>query len=265
MFSATRHILQTITRDPKTERVRSIKPDEKVQNMWDGLDHTAKAFKWCPADGETDEGFEASYAYTEADELEDALLFPLEASGEMADNLFRNDPSAMEIFEKETVDVRKFAADEDTDDEFMGSDEDEYEDFDSELDEEELAALEDDDGDSDWGTDDEASEGGREFITAEEQDAIDETIDKLATQMKQVRIREPDYFLPTLRNPAAAKSIPDIVKKDPANLMHALRNAFRCLKEYDSSHMGMQADFMRHVDRQKSKGMWLEDHAPKQR
>jgi hypothetical protein len=257
MFSATKHILQTITRDAKTERVRSIKPDEQVQNMWDGLDSTARAYKWCPADGETVEIFEPSYAYTEADELEDALLFPLEANGEMANNLFHNDPSAMEIFEKAPFDVRKFAIDEDTDDELMGSDEDEYGDFDSELDEEELAALEDDDGDSEWGTDDEASEGGREFITAEEQDAIDETIDMLAAKTKQFRIKEPDYFLPILRNPAAAKGIPDTVKNDPANLMHALRNAFRCLKEYDSSPMGIQADFMRYIDRQKSKGMWI--------
>jgi hypothetical protein len=257
MFSATKHILQTITRDPKTERVRSIKPGEEAQNMWDGLDNSAKAFRWSPDDGETNEVFEVGYTYTEADELEDALLFPLEANGQMADNLFRNDPSAMEIFEKGSIDVRKFANDEDTDDEWMGSDEDEYDDFDSELDDEELAALEDDDGDSEWGTDDDGSEGGRDLITAEEQDAIDETIGMLAAKMKQFVIREPDYFLPILRNPAAAKGIPESVKKDPVNLMHVLRNAFRCLKEYDSSQMGMHADFMRHIDRQKSKGMWI--------
>jgi hypothetical protein len=87
MFFATRHILHTITRDAKTERICSIKPDEQVVSMWDGLDQTAKAYNWCPSDdGDIDEGFMASYAYTEADELEDAILFPKEARGEMADS-----------------------------------------------------------------------------------------------------------------------------------------------------------------------------------
>ena len=229
--------------------------------MWDGLDKTAKAFLWCPNDGtEMDGGFEPSYAYTEADELEDALLFPLEASGELVDNLFRNDPSAMEVFEKETIDVRKFAADLDTDDERMDSDDDldSEDDFDSELDDEALEALEaleDDDGDSNWGTDEELSESGGGFITADEHRAIDKTVDMLADQMKKFRMREPDYFLPILRDPSGAKGIPDVVKNDPTNLMHALRNALRHQKEYDSSHFGIEADFLRHLDRQKSKGM----------
>lgn len=223
--------------------------------MWDGLGRTAKAFSWSPSGGETIEGFSASYVYTEADELEDALLFPQEADGEMKDNLFRNDPSALEIFERGgAIDARRLANDLDTDDELM--DEDEFEmDIESELDEEELAALEDDDGNSEWGTDDESSIGGAQFITGEEQDAIDDTIDMLSAQMKQSRIREPDYFLPIFRNPAGAKQIPELVKKDPANLMHAMRNAFRCLKEYVSSDMAIHADFMRHIDRQKSKGI----------
>jgi hypothetical protein len=255
MFSATRHILQTVARDPNTEHVRSIKPDEKVESMWDSLGKTSKAFVRDPAGGEMVEAFAQSYFYTEADKLEDALLFPQEANGDMVDNLFRNDPSAMEIFEKGTIDIRKFADDLDTDEELMG--EEDYEDeTDSELDEEELAALEDDDGDSEWGTDDdEASIGGAQFITAEEQDAIDDTINICSAQMK--RSSAPDYFLPILRNPAGARGIPEAVKRDPSNLMHALRNAMRCLKEYDGGDMGMHADFMRHLDRQKSKGNLL--------
>jgi hypothetical protein len=46
MFSATKNILQTITRDPTTERVRSIQPGEQGVSMWDKLDDTAKAFNW---------------------------------------------------------------------------------------------------------------------------------------------------------------------------------------------------------------------------
>lgn len=261
MLTATRSILETITRDPTTERVRSIKPGEDAVSMWDGLDKTAKAYTWSPDllnDGEGEnwqESFMASYTYTEADEIEDALLFPYEATGEMADNLFRNDPSAMEIFEKESIDIHKFAVDLDTDDEDYGSEDDDYS---SEMDEEAIQALEPDDGDSEWGSDeefsDDDSEGGT-FITAEEHDAIDETIDALAAQMKKMKMREPDYFLPIICNPAAAKGIPDAVKNNPANLMHALRNALRCSQEYDSSPMGIESDFFRHMDRQKSKGM----------
>lgn len=276
MFSATRHILQTITRDPETERVRSIKPGEEVTSMWDILDKTAKAFSWSPGDAsELDEGFDPSYAYTEADELEDALLFPLEASGEMADNLFRNHRSAMEIFEKESIDVRKFAADLDTDDEPTDSEAefDDDSDFDEEFDSEDLDGLEDDDEDPDWESEEDSSEefGDGEFITAEEQDAIDESVTILSNRIKRVRGFEPDYFLPIIRDPPSARDIPDLVKNDPTNLMHALRNALRCLQEYDNSDMGMKRDFLRQqvkkhalkvdtrltpnsVDRQKSKG-----------
>jgi hypothetical protein len=255
MFSATRHILESITRDPVTERVRSIKPDEQVESMWDGLDKTARAYSVSPADGvEMGEGFEASYIYTEADEIEDALLFPLEATGEMADNLFRNDPSAMELFEKETIDVRRFAADLDTDEE---PDEDFDADLDdSELDEEALAALEDDDGDSDWGTDEEEYNDGQNSVTLEEQKAVNQTVDMLAAQMKKAKKFEPDYFLPIARNPASATNIPDVVKNDPELTMRALRYALRCQQEYATSDMAMEADFFRHIDRQKSKGMY---------
>ncbi|KAH5999247.1 hypothetical protein HBI83_222340 [Parastagonospora nodorum] len=70
--------------------------------------------------------------------------------------------------------------------------------------------------------------------------------------MKKSKIREPVYYLPILWDPPGAKQIPDLVGKDAANLMHAMRNAFRRLKEYVSNDMAMHADFMRHIDRQKS-------------
>ncbi|KAF9697637.1 hypothetical protein EKO04_004283 [Ascochyta lentis] len=44
-------------------------------------------------------------------------------------------------------------------------------------DEEELAALGDDYGNSNWVTDDKGSFGGAQFVSAEEQTAIDDTID----------------------------------------------------------------------------------------
>ncbi|KAH3903967.1 hypothetical protein HBI56_234380 [Parastagonospora nodorum] len=156
-FSATRQILQTVTRDPETEHVRSIKPGEEVESMWNGLGRTVEAIGWSPTGGETMEGFLVSYVYIKADELVDGLLFPQGADGEMVDNLFRNDPSAKKIFEQGgSIDIRKFANDLDMENEPM--DDNEFEMYtDSELDGEQLAALEDDDGDSDWDIDDESS------------------------------------------------------------------------------------------------------------
>lgn len=263
MFSATRHILQSVTRDPKTQRVRSIKPGEKVENMWDGLDQTARAWSWCPTDGEVAEGFMPSYKYTEADEIEDALLFPEEIDGKMKDNLYRYNPSALDELEKGNIDVRGFTEDLDTDEE---SDDDGFEDAKDDpgqFDDPELAeqcrlaleALGTDNKDSDWDTDEEDSDigteksfGGPEFITTAEQNALDQTGYKLSTQMKEFKTGEPDYFLSIVRDPTGAKDIPDVLKKDPANLMNALRQSLRCLKEYDMSRMGMHADFIRYTD-----------------
>lgn len=249
MFSQARPILETITRDPSTERVRSIKPDEKVQSMWDDLDQTARMWQWTPEHGATEEDFEPRY--TEADELEDALLFPLEATGDMADNLFRNNPSAMEMFEKQSIDVRKFAEDLDTDDEFFGSDED----FDSTMDDEELAELDDDDEDSNWDTEEEgSSEDGYGYVHKGESEAANEAINVLTKMFKASSIREPDYFLSIVRNPSNASQIPESIRNHPADLMASLRIALRSQKDYDSSHEGIEADFFRHLDRQKSKG-----------
>lgn len=229
--------------------------------MWDELDKTAQAYNWSPGSADHgEEGFQASYAYTEADELEDALLFPHEASGEMADNLFRNDPSLLEIFEKESIDIRKIAADLDTDDDECGGSDEEFdseEDHKPELGGEALEPLEDDDEDSNWGTEDESSDyggGGEIMVTAEEQDDFDETVDHLAAEMKKFKTREPDYFLPIVCSPASAKGVSDLVRNDPAKLMYALRYAFRCQKEYGSSRAEMEADFLRLVERKKSKG-----------
>ena len=63
-----------------------------------------------------------SYKYTEADELEDAILFPYEAvPGLLPNDLYHHVPSAMEMFETQPIDIRKFAGDLDTDDEVESS------------------------------------------------------------------------------------------------------------------------------------------------
>lgn len=264
--------MQSVTHDPKTKRVRSIRPDEDVENMWDALDQTARVWSWSPTDGEVVEGFMPSYTYTEADAIEDALLFPEEIDGKMKNNLYRYNPSALDHFERGTIDVRALANDLDTDEEgdyerngdVWGDPKDDLDDPElGEYARKALDALEDDDGNSDWSTDktdtdlgtdeDDESLLGPEFITAAEEDAVDQTVDMLSARMKEFKISEPDYFLPILRDPTCAKDIPDAVKKNPANLMGSLRQSLRCLKDYDMSERGMRNDFLRYTDRQKSK------------
>lgn len=250
MFSASRHILETITRDPNTERVRSIKPDEKAESMWDWLTKNAQAFSWSPTHGnEMEEDFKASYTYTEADGIEDAILFPDEVDGTTVDGLFKYDPNAIEIFETEKIDVRRFAADPDTDDdEPTGS----YVD-DQELDDEELEALEDDDGDSEWDTEGSDEDDGLEWVLEEENEDMDKAIDILSDRFGQIWKKEPDYFVSILSNPAKAHHIPELVRTIPMNLMHVSRAALRSQKVYGDSHASIENDFYRHIDRQKSK------------
>jgi hypothetical protein len=121
--------------------------------------------------------------------------------------------------------------------------------------EEALAALDDDDGDSNWATDeDEMEDNGGTYITQEEQDDIDDTVEMLADRMRQFGIG-PDYLLPIARNPASAKNVPNSIKRDPEVMMSVLRSALRHTQEYDTGKI--EADLYRHIDRRKSKGMYF--------
>jgi hypothetical protein len=249
MFSTAAPILKTLTKDPETERVRSIDPDEHVESIWDGLDKNARAWSWSPQSGFDKEGFDDSYKYTEADEVEDAILFPLENTGLLPNDLYHHTPNAMEMFEKEPLDLRRFAADLDTDDE-------------PETSEGEYIGEADDDGDSDWSTDVSDEEGdfvmNSELCPGESEDA-DKAIYILSEQFQSITMMEPDYFLPILRNPNSkrAQKLPKSIRSKPDELMWACRFAMRSQQEYDTTPSGMEADFFRHIDRQKSKGRCL--------
>jgi hypothetical protein len=119
MFSATRYVFQAITKDANTDRIRSIQPDENVMSMWDDLEKIAESYNWSPSGSE---GYLARHVHTEADVLEDTILFPKEASGEMANDLFSNHLSALDIFQSGgSLDARKIVKDFDTDCESMTS------------------------------------------------------------------------------------------------------------------------------------------------
>jgi hypothetical protein len=249
MFSVTAPILKTITKDPKTERVRTIKPGEEDKSIWANLSTTARAVQWSPKTGEAMEGLDDSYKWTEADEMEDAILFPEEATGQMKDNLFRENPSVMDMFDQRPMfNLRKFAKDADTGDEYS---------TDSELD-----ALDTDDGDEDW--EDESSEMDSEFddkitfITKEEEGDAEKAIEVLSKQFKSKIFsswQENDYFLPILRDPKLATQIPKSIRLNASELMGSLRFAMMSQKIYSSDHDDLHDDFMRHLDREKSKSM----------
>ena len=262
MFSTAAPILKTLVKEPGTERVRSIKPDEEAESIWDGLDKNAKAWLWSPTAGVTKEGFDDSYKYTEADELEDRILFPQETWGVMKDNLFRQSTNAMELFEKEPIDIRSFAEDLDTDVDSSGYGESEFdsEDMDDSEYSDYLKSLEDDDENSEWEDEELASGLGKnhgwvhesEKTEQETEDVVD-AVDLMTEQLK----KDQDYFLPLLKNldGPRAKAIPLSVRESPEDLMGVLRWALRGQQEYNRTTEGMEADFFRHLDRQKSKGM----------
>ncbi|KAH6625600.1 hypothetical protein C7974DRAFT_434634 [Boeremia exigua] len=216
MFSTAGPILKTLTKDPDTDRMRSIKPGENVQSIWDGLDENARAWSWSPQSGFDKEGFEDSYKYTEADELEDAILFPLEESGLLPNDLYHYVPNAMEMFETDPIDLRRFAADLDTDDEVSSSEGTD------------LGEAEDD-GNPDW----------EDHSDPESDEDAAKAIEILSDQFSSSLMKDPDYFIPILRNTTSkrAQMLPLSIRTNPEELMGAC----------------MEADFYRHIDRQKSK------------
>ncbi|KAL1606580.1 hypothetical protein SLS60_003985 [Paraconiothyrium brasiliense] len=276
MFKICAPIFESITIEKGTSRVRSIKPGEEVQSMWDFLRANAHAFRYNPGnkDPQTmNEGIDQTFVYTEADEIEDSILFPEEGTGEMKDNVFRANPSLLEMFEKKpTIDLRRFARDLDSDEE-LSEDDSLWSDDASGVD-----AL-DDDGDEDWETDedksDEDSDGDFDYSFANTGDveaametledqfrsktiyakemSDDEYNERCTLLMSLNHLGEPDYFLSILKSPASAYHIPSTIRNHPPDLMATMRLSMRRVKEYHSDDEAMEADFMGMLDREKSK------------
>lgn len=169
MFKVCAPIFETITIEKETSRVRTIKRGEKVQSMWDHVQANARAFQFSSRNKSSQglkEGFDQTFVYTEADEIEDSILFPEEGTGEMKDNVFRANHSLLEMFEKKpTIDLRRFARDLDSDEELSEND--------SLNDSEDEEAV-DDDGDEAWETEtdeeDKESEGDFSYSFANTED-----------------------------------------------------------------------------------------------
>ena len=101
LFKPSESILKTIHKNLETGRVHTIKPNEEAESMWDMIQKgSAKVWQVSTASDadEPVEGMSDTYRYSEADALEDAILFPDEATGQLQNNLFKEHASALDTF-----------------------------------------------------------------------------------------------------------------------------------------------------------------------
>lgn len=76
-FNTSAHILKTITHDPN-QRVRDIKPGEHIRSIYEELCDPATTKYRFAGDEDTTDVLPPHLVYSEADALEDAVLFPEE-------------------------------------------------------------------------------------------------------------------------------------------------------------------------------------------
>lgn len=108
-----------------TFRARDIKPGEQVDSIWDTI-QKGRMSSWNVND-KTKEPTEyhkpdLSKFYNEADVLEDAILFPEQATSGTVGGLFRGHETSMQDFMSKGPDWARFIQDLDTDEEYEASD-----------------------------------------------------------------------------------------------------------------------------------------------
>ena len=253
-FMLAKPILETLTKDPTTDRVRSIRPGEKVEAIWDSI-KPGKTFSWTPATGAVEDTDREMFKYTEADALEDEWLFPEEKLGTLKNNLFKKKMNPIEkLMSKPPVNLRKFVNDLDTDDTGTTSTE-----GDDKADADEKIIVSGGDS-SDWEStdsedvisdEDESYAGGSNVPEEDVHAAIDILSEKFKL-MTTSQFMKPDFFVGILKNrfSALASQLPESVMNNDAELMGTLRYALMSQKQYNDT----EGDFYRHIDREKSKG-----------
>ncbi|KAF2136281.1 uncharacterized protein K452DRAFT_322524 [Aplosporella prunicola CBS 121167] len=129
MYRSAEPVLRTIARDPTTQRAKDIKPDEvgKINSIWDDINSpTHRLFYWNLGADEISmkEAMPNAWRYTEADRLEDEVLFPEEFGLTEVGEVDRNKLLADQRrggrgydFEHNGPDFMRFVNDLDTDDE----------------------------------------------------------------------------------------------------------------------------------------------------
>ncbi|KAL6720831.1 hypothetical protein ACLMJK_002756 [Lecanora helva] len=154
-YNSAAPILKTITHDRETFRTRDIKPGEDETSLWDVLqrgkpivfDPNHQPTQFRDGDGQATEELPKRLFYTEADKLEDALLFPEELAGAQK-ALYSGKNSDLESFADGGIAWDRFVQDLDTDEDTSESESSNGVDEDDDGDEE-VDGDDDDDGDDD--------------------------------------------------------------------------------------------------------------------
>ncbi len=107
MYAPSRSVLKTLCRNEETNRPRDIKPGEEIESIWDEFNHPGTTFFYSKDDNHLDQSegnlalrrvynepnkFPKKFFYEEADELEDAILFPKELADKTIDPLDVGNP-----------------------------------------------------------------------------------------------------------------------------------------------------------------------------
>lgn len=113
-------VLKTLTIEKESRRVRDIRKDETVQSIWDEMSSEGTIFVWRNPDGGQTDEMPKYLIYTEADALEDAILFPDDADTSINSKRYRSVDNAVTRLESGRVQdliLAKFIGDLDTDEE----------------------------------------------------------------------------------------------------------------------------------------------------
>ena len=116
LYNPARSILETLTREKSTMRVRDIKPGEQVDSLWDDILRgrcTTLVLGKREVGGDPWDGC----FYNRADAVEDTILFPEERSTGKFDSVYKAKNSAIDDFMKKGPDFDRFILDLDTDEE----------------------------------------------------------------------------------------------------------------------------------------------------
>lgn len=238
IYKVVEPVMRTLTRDPDTERIRSIRPGEDVRSLTDVINDPSATFSVRNNQHEAAPHHWDKIKYIEADALEDEILFPEEEDEEDDDYLFRPDTSAMtQMEEGHFGDIRDFAYDLDSDEEPYDSDSDAS------------------DG-SGWYSEDASDEDFEE--SEEAQKAFAAFSKRFQDQLSlEPGPRRQHYVFDSLNDPSKPLDlslIPEHMRKTDADVMALMRLSLIKEKDYsDTSHATMEKEFIRHIDRKKSK------------
>lgn len=114
-YSIAAPILKTVTKDPNSHRVREIRPGEEVESLYDRIHHPGTQFAIFDDKKNPVEKIPRNLFYSDADALEDQVLFPEETQGPGDDNSVGAALNSLVVLEEQGPDMKRFLYDLDTD------------------------------------------------------------------------------------------------------------------------------------------------------